>query len=92
MSDILKNLLIAPVASADKLILSRMMQLYLHDFSEFANVGEPYGEIGDDAVFYYPHFDRNWSEKGREPLLIKVAGHIAGFALINQWSPSGLAV
>ena len=48
-------------AETEKQILGRLIQLYKHDFSEFAKVGEPYGEIGDDGLFKYDHLDSYWT-------------------------------
>lgn len=68
------------------------MQLYLHDFSGFATIGSPYGEVGADGLFAYPHLGAFWTEAGHEPLLFRVAGQWAGFALLNRWAPSGRAI
>ena len=37
-----------------------------------------------------PCLERYWQDSGRIPLLIRADGHIAGFALLNQWSALGL--
>src|SRR5262245_35485001 len=73
-------------------IVGRLIQLYKHDFSEFAKVGEPYGEIGDDGLFRYDHLDSYWTDTRRKPILFRAHTHIAGFALVNDWSASGSAV
>ncbi|WP_282605118.1 GNAT family N-acetyltransferase [Pelagibius sp. Alg239-R121] len=90
MPNLLQNLQIAKATIVEKPAVARMLQLYLHDFSEFAKVGEPYGEIGNDGTFQYEHFDSYWNEAEREALLLRVNGHIAGFVLVNQWSASSL--
>jgi predicted acetyltransferase len=53
------------------------MQDYLAELSR-------YGEV--NAA--YPHFDAYWSEDDRWPYLIEVDDQLAGFALVNKWSPS----
>lgn len=72
--------------------LDRLLQLYLHDFSAFAPFKSPYGELADDGLFSYPHLGTYWSEPRREPLLVRVSIHLAGFVLINDWSASGRPV
>ncbi|MBN9259599.1 MAG: GNAT family N-acetyltransferase [Hyphomicrobium sp.] len=80
-------------ARADEVhTLSRLMQLYLHDFSEFAPFESPHGELGHDGIFAYPHLDAYWSEPNREPLLVHIAGRLAGFVLVNDWSALGRPV
>jgi predicted acetyltransferase len=77
---------------SEKSIIERLIQLYKHDFSELAKIGEPYGEIGDDGLFKYDHLDSYWTDDRRKPILFRVYAHIAGFALVNDWAASGLAV
>ena len=81
---------ITQVSESQKALLARLMQLYLHDFSEFVEIGQPYGDVNADGVFDYEYFESYWSEPEREPLLITFGQNIVGFALINAWSASGL--
>ncbi|MGH7023144.1 MAG: GNAT family N-acetyltransferase [Caulobacteraceae bacterium] len=74
----------------EKVTLANLLQLYTHDFSEFW-AGGPDGELGDDGRFpYYSFLDDYWRDAGRIPLLLRIGGHVAGFALINDRSHSGL--
>lgn len=69
------------VASAKKKeahIVDNLLQLYLHDFSEF----EP-DEIGADGRFDYPYLQHYWDDPDRYPFLFRVDGHLAGFALLR---------
>jgi predicted acetyltransferase len=77
---------VAEVAVAERQIVANLMQLYLHDFSEFAPLGSTHGEVSNDGRFAYPYLDSYWHEKGRIPLLIRAGEAIAGFVLVNQWS------
>ena len=90
MSAQLPSLVVSLATRAEKSAVERLMQLYLHDFSEFAKVGEPYGDVDRDGAFQYPHLDSYWDDSKREPLLIWVDRRIVGFALVNDWSASGL--
>jgi predicted acetyltransferase len=73
-------------------VFENLFQLYTHDFSEQWAGGED-GELEADGRFApYPFLDSYWSEAGRTPLLIRVEGYLAGFALINAFSHSGLPV
>jgi predicted acetyltransferase len=89
MSALHPSLVVEPAAGPEKPIVARLLQLYLHDFSEFAKIGEPYGEVDSDGKFQYGHLDSYWIDSGCEPLVFRVDGWIAGFALINDWSASG---
>ena len=72
--------------AAQRPVLDRLLQLYLHDFSEFAPIGSPHGEVGAEGRFTYPRVESYWQEIGHIPLLIRADDHLAGFALVNQWS------
>ena len=74
-------------SAAERPVLDRLLQLYLHDFSEHAALGSPHGEVDEDGLFVYlPGIGSYWQEPNRVPLLIRADGCIAGFALLNQWS------
>jgi predicted acetyltransferase len=75
----------APVAARP--ILDHLLQLYLHDFSELAPLGSPFGEVNHNGLFdYKAGLDSYWREPSRVPLLIRADGRIAGFVLLSQWS------
>ena len=75
-----------------KPVLENLFQLYTHDFSDFW-AGREDGELQEDGRFApYIHLDSYWTESDRTPLLIRVEGFLAGFALINRVSHSGLPV
>jgi predicted acetyltransferase len=71
-------------------VFDRLLQLYKYDFSEFAPIGSPHGEVDAEGRFAYPSLESYWRESGRIPLLIRADDHVAGFALLNQWSPLDL--
>jgi predicted acetyltransferase len=77
---------------ADKPVVARLVQFYLHDFSEFASVGSPYGDVDGNGAFAMENLDTYWGEAGRMALLFRVERKLAGFAMVNQWSPSGAGV
>lgn len=66
-----------PMPVAEKVLLIRLMELYLYDFSEFSQ-----DDINEYGYYGYDHIDDYWNEEGRFPYLIRVDGKIAGFALI----------
>jgi predicted acetyltransferase len=79
------------IASAqERPILEQMLQLYKYDFSELAAIDSPYGELGPDGRFAYPHLASYWEEEDRVPLLTRVNRRLAGFALVSRWSPLDL--
>jgi hypothetical protein len=67
-------------------ILANLLELYLHDFSEFHHL-----EIGPDGRFGYPNLHLYWNNPDRHAFLIQVNGKLAGFALIKKEpdTPSG---
>jgi predicted acetyltransferase len=70
------------VAEGEKHVLASLMQLYIHDFSEFW-AGTAQGELGDDGRFADYPLDAYWREASRVPLLLRIEGHLIGFALLN---------
>ena len=62
----------------DKAILHRLMQFYQYDFSEVELT-----DLDEHGLFAYRYLDRYWTEPERYPFLIRVDGHLAGFALVN---------
>lgn len=69
--DTAANLEIALAGPADKPIVARLVQFYLHDFSEFASVGSPYGDVDGNGAFVMKNFDTCWAEAGRMALLFR---------------------
>jgi hypothetical protein len=55
-------------------IITNLMQLYKYDFSEFAEVGSRYGEVGPDGRFTYEGLDSYWREDTRVPLIVRADG------------------
>ena len=62
-------------------ILANLLELYVHDFSEFLDV-----ELGPDGRFGYPQLSLHWSEPERHPFLVKVDAQWAGFAFVKRGS------
>jgi predicted acetyltransferase len=67
-------------------IITNLIQLYKYDFSEFAEVGSRYGEVGPDGRFTYEGLESFWREEGRFALTVEADGRLAGFILVNRWS------
>jgi predicted acetyltransferase len=76
--------------AAQRPVLDHLLQLYMHDFSEFAPIGGPHGDVNEEGRFIYPGIESYWRESGRIPLLMRADDHLAGFALVNQWPALGL--
>jgi predicted acetyltransferase len=70
-----------PATRAQEPILANLLELYVHDFSEFHDV-----EIGADGRFGYPRLPLYWSEPDRYPFLIRMDGKWAGLALVKKGS------
>ena len=72
--------------AAQRPVIDHLLQLYKYDFSEFAPIGSPYGEVGEEGRFTYPGLDNYWRDRTHIPLLIRADDRIAGFVLVHQWS------
>ena len=59
--------------------LWRLMQLCMHDYSEFDRF-----EIGLDGNFNYRWFDAYFREAERYPFFIRVGGQLGGFVLVRE--------
>ncbi|WP_372786977.1 GNAT family N-acetyltransferase [Phenylobacterium sp.] len=79
-----------PVGRERRLTLTNLFQFYVHDFSE-QWFDRPEGELGEDGRLQeYDLLDNYWTEPRHEALLIRADGRLAGFALVNAYSHSGL--
>jgi predicted acetyltransferase len=72
--------------------LENLFQLYVHDFSDFMAPGNQVDLQEDGRFPPYPPLEAYWREPGHEVLLIRVAGALAGFALVNPFAHSGLPI
>lgn len=69
------------VPKARKQIISKLMQLYLYDFTRYLEI-----DVNADGVYpEYPGLEEYWSSGDKKSAyLFKVNGHIAGFALVDR--------
>jgi predicted acetyltransferase len=68
------------------LLLSNLLEFYIHDMSEVFPV-----KLGPDGRFGYEKLPGYWSEPDtRYAFLITCAGEIAGFTLVTRGSPATL--
>jgi predicted acetyltransferase len=63
----------------DKPALRNLLQLCLHDYSEFNGKN-----VDDHGIFDYGYLDYYWTEPGRYAFLARVEGKLAGFVLVRQ--------
>ena len=78
---ILMDVLVVEASLEQKPVLHRLMQLYLHDSSEFTG-----DDASPDGVFTYRYFDEYWREPDRFPFLIYCGANLAGFVLVNSYT------
>jgi predicted acetyltransferase len=69
-----------------KPVVRRLLELYLHDFSEMTGAG-----VDANGRFGYPYFDLYWTEAERRPFLFRVAGQWGGFAFVRSGVPHDMA-
>jgi len=70
------DVVLKPARKADAGVIGNLMQLYLHDFSEFTHE-----QVGDDGRYEYPYLPHYWEDPNRYPFLVRAADQVAGFAL-----------
>ena len=70
-------------SAAERSVVENLLQLYVHDFSEHWS-GMAQGELGDDGRFAPYPLDAYWRDEDAVPLLLRHAGRIVGFALVNR--------
>ncbi len=75
------NIQIEQAPIEQKLVVERLMQLYLYDFSELEGF-----DIGHDGLFEGDPLDSYWTETDRYVFLISAADRMVGFALINSYT------
>jgi predicted acetyltransferase len=75
------DLEVFPALPEQQTILANLLELYIHDFSEFRKM-----EMGPDGRFGYPKLPLYWREPGRHPLLVRMDGGLIGFALVKRGS------
>ena len=69
---------VLPVSIEDKPVLANLLELYMHDFSEFTG-----WDINEHGHYGYRYLDHYWTESGRHPFIVRVDGRLAGFALVT---------
>lgn len=72
---------LVPASERDENVLENLLQLYVHDFSEFLGLIP-----SEEGRFSYPGLSRYWIDEGRSAYLIRSEGNLAGFALVSQGS------
>ncbi|MFO0618647.1 MAG: hypothetical protein U0414_39005 [Polyangiaceae bacterium] len=62
----------------DEPVVSRLMQLYVHDLSDRVGM-----DIGEDGLFPFAPEQRYWSEARYQPFLLRVGGRLSGFVVVD---------
>lgn len=77
-------------ATTERPLLEGLMQFYQYDFSELDPEGSAAFAFDVRGQFEpYKPLPEYWREEGRVPLVIRVDGEAAGFALVNRHSHLG---
>lgn len=66
--------------------LANLVQLYIHDFSEFLSAQRKLAVEEDGRFADLLKLDDYWREAGRSVWFIRAGGQLAGFALLNKHS------
>lgn len=70
---------LAKVSAAERPLLAQLLQLYLHDFSDFQH-----DEVDEEGRFGFSWLNDYWTKPGFHALLLRVQGKPAGFALVEE--------
>ena len=70
-----------PATPEQEPILANLLELYLHDFSEFLDIA-----LEADGRFHYANLPLYWSQQDRYPFLVEVNGKWAGLVLVKRGS------
>ena len=76
------NIQAKPTKFEDKRVISNLMQLYLHDMSEYDR-----SDVSADGHYDYKYLDSYWEDPARQAFLITANDQLAGFALVNDYLP-----
>lgn len=86
-----RDITVTGAIEAERALIAAMFQYYVYDFSEMGSPDDDDFDLEPDGTFgRYEHMGAYWREPARIPLIIRRGGKLAGFALINDHSHSGL--
>jgi predicted acetyltransferase len=84
MTERTENLLgqieLIPAERHQQAIVANLLELYIHDFSEFLAV-----EIGANGRFGYKDLPLYWSDPDRHPFLVNVDRKLAGLVFVRRF-------
>jgi predicted acetyltransferase len=72
---------VIPIAEREQAVLRHLIDLYAYDFSEVMGL-----DVEEDGRFKFPKVAPYWTDPWRHPFFIRVAGKLAGFALVHRRS------
>ncbi len=85
------NVTVTPAPASERPLFEGMFQFYVYDFSEMTAATSNDLDLTAEGAFGPPvDLDVYWREPARVPLIIRAGGRVAGFALIDRHSHSGL--
>ncbi|MEX0289636.1 MAG: GNAT family N-acetyltransferase [Flavobacteriaceae bacterium] len=73
------NFCLQEVTKSEKEILRNLVNLCMHDYSEFDKF-----EVGPEGEFSYRWFGTYFEEEGRYAYLIRVDGNLGGFVMVRS--------
>jgi predicted acetyltransferase len=91
VADLISKIDIKMATADERPALKNMLQLYIHDFSEVLGERQE-TELGADGLYPDYPLDAYWRETTHIPLVMRVGGRLAGFALLNAAQHAGRSV
>ena len=82
-----RDVVVRPAAAGEWPVVERLVQLYLHDLSEFRRALP-----GPDGLLPFPALPSFRTAPGRRAWLLERGGGLAGFALTRPWERGGTSL
>ncbi|HEY3594816.1 MAG TPA: GNAT family N-acetyltransferase [Polyangiaceae bacterium] len=72
---------VTAASRGDAAVLANLFQYYAYDMTEIVDIA-----VDPDGRFVVPSLDAYWSDSWRHPYIVRAAGNLAGFALLQKRS------
>ena len=74
------NIILREVPRSDRILIRRLMEFYLYDFSEYVG-----SDVDENGIYGDEYLDLYWNDAARSAWLVTVIDRLAGFVLVNEY-------
>lgn len=75
----MSSITVLPAQPEEKKLVTNLLQLYLHDFSEMEAL-----ETNEEGLFTWDGFDNFWTQPNHHIFLVRCENRVVGFAFIKR--------